>query len=525
MEDPDNVAAASDPSPSHHNQNLTPVEFYNKLEYEVIKDKPILSNILRNQGKVSVFDFIKQWPNSTSVPDNRKNNLLDTFEQILKQSLGDVISANARKYLSAHYRVSTAEHHGPICHPFNFTSHLLSSAVASEEVWEGEKFSIGFSCANISMHNSSFPRGLIYTKEVNGKPSFTGIPFFPRSSVAFTVSGFRPYNSDDIERMLDFIKQKNLEGELSQNETDKLIDLTQDVFCSNEAFNQVDYTDQVTRNNYYYWKRLLSNTNKTPASLIYLPQEKIVTQLLIDFHLNTNTEITEWLFGENSAEWMYELFEGIICGFNRQNQYGTYMFWGFPKNAKYRTAMWLEDGYLISTDKTFKVAWSKESVLEALKTGELVPGSLLELVLLSGYYGLNCLGGFSQINYLTEMMDSYKEFLTRINAYSDNSFIDNVVTSVPGGDFTTAFINTPSGSLISPTSIDWLFHNDINSWDNLITSSKTLPMKLSLAMLMPDFYRVVYTQDQRNKYLNQITPDMIAEALELKKFCKPLFTI
>lgn len=54
--------------------------------------------------------------------------------------------------LSRNYAVSTAEHHGPMGHPFFFQSTLLRA------ITQSERLVINFATSHVSLGNSSYPR-------------------------------------------------------------------------------------------------------------------------------------------------------------------------------------------------------------------------------------------------------------------------------------------------------------------------------------------------------------------------------
>lgn len=77
------------------------------------------------------------------------------------------------KSLSENYAVSTAEHHGPMGHPFFWQSTILRGIVNPSEAI------INLCTSHVSLGNSSYPRGLVFHGDgANAPLPYLHIPFF-----------------------------------------------------------------------------------------------------------------------------------------------------------------------------------------------------------------------------------------------------------------------------------------------------------------------------------------------------------
>jgi hypothetical protein len=75
--------------------------------------------------------------------------------------------------LSKNYAVSTAEHHGPLGHPFFFQSAILRGLVNPEEAI------VNLCTSHVSLGNSSYPRGIVFHGDgVHAPAEYLHIPFF-----------------------------------------------------------------------------------------------------------------------------------------------------------------------------------------------------------------------------------------------------------------------------------------------------------------------------------------------------------
>jgi len=77
------------------------------------------------------------------------------------------------KSLGKNYAVSTAEHHGPMGHPFFWQSTILRGLVNPDEAI------INLCTSHVSLGNSSYPRGLVFHGDGENAPEkYLHLPFF-----------------------------------------------------------------------------------------------------------------------------------------------------------------------------------------------------------------------------------------------------------------------------------------------------------------------------------------------------------
>ena len=96
----------------------------------------------------------------------------------------------------------------------------------------------------------------------------------------------------------------------------------------------------------------------------------------------------------------------------------------------------------------------------------------------------------------------------------------NFSLRAPGGDFTLAFIEGPNGELVPSTGLDLILYGTDQTWPGLIEQSKSISLEEGIFTLMPEFYRILYTETEREAELLTLTAEDITKLLKLDKKVK-----
>ena len=110
---------------------MTKAEAIRKLKGKILAKRPILDELLKRHANVSVAEYNRTLLPSTSPIDAvRKHDFINIFSaEIGKHFSSEVVNSVVRQ-LESSYMVSTAEHHGPLMHPFFVHSNLLARTTA-----------------------------------------------------------------------------------------------------------------------------------------------------------------------------------------------------------------------------------------------------------------------------------------------------------------------------------------------------------------------------------------------------------
>jgi hypothetical protein len=492
------------------------------LKEKVLDRRPFLRQIIKKRGKKNLYDYAKEYieVNLNNPIRKRQDEFINTFKEVVGERLGDRIAKEAAEQFENYYYVSTTDHHGPICHPFFINGNLMAAAPHFEHHDPLLKYVIVLACANISLNNSSYPRGLIFNALKQGRIVEHRVPFFPAKERLCPVYNHRAYTQEDMEKFKQLLGGLVNSGEVPQREADKINEVVDNIFLDPRVLKCGSYSEQITKTNFRLWKEFFGPHAKAAPGLIYLDQEWIVAKLLVKHHLKQDTIINHFLLDARYEPLINHYFEGIMGAFSRNEKYGTYMFWGLPKGAKYRIQLWKEGNFLVSNDGKYKLELTPDNLEKALLDKEIIPGMMLTFVVLSFYYGIKCLGGFSQVDYLTNMKNAYIKMLVDRGNYRSIEVCARAQTKEMCGDMTIAYLGGPSGEMVPATGIDLILYGDLNTWPTLVRESKEIGLEEAINPMMPEFYSIIYNESQRNPALSYITPALIIKHTRLNQKIK-----
>lgn len=493
---------------------------FSELQEEVFKRRPVLRRLLNERGDVSLHAYASGYAKTEVAGDldNRQAEFIGAFRDRVKNLLGEQVADRAARQLQKSYYVSTADHHGPICHPFFLNSNLVAAAPHVGRV-DTASTVIVLSNSNVSLNNSSYPRGLLFTSMATGTPKTVFLPLFPASERLCPVFGFRPFAENDVKKVKKIIQTGIQDNSVEQGVGEKVLGVIDDVLLHPDVLGSKTYSDQITRLNFTLWRKFFHG--RSAPDLVYLELESLVLDLLTKFHLDRTTLIHQYLFDPAVRASVIREFDGILGSFTTSDKSGTFMFWALAPGQKYRQRLWVSGEYLVTDDGTYRVELTPTSIREAITRGELIPSTMLSYAIVALYYGVKCLGGFSQINYLTFMKDAFLRVAGSVADASSVSVAQKVVTDSMCGDFTVAVMATEEGMHVSMTGLDLIVYGDEQTWDRLLQNISTLSIRDSLIPMMPEFYNIIYPQLERRAEFAVITSADVATIISGGKMVEP----
>ncbi len=498
---------------------------FERLKGTVLEQKPVLKEILTHHGSKKIYDYAKDYIDVNLNPpiEKRQSELLIVMHDEVKRLLGKEVADSVVRQLPKYYFVSTADHHGPLTHPFFINSNLLIAAPFSEYKEKDFNNVIVLACGAVSQNNSSFPRGVVFHSTGKDRSGhFHAAAFFPAKDRLCPVSGFRPYDAKDLKRLREGLDEKLKDGCLDKPTADRFGDILKDVYEREEIYAMPSYSDQVTRTNFTLWRRILeSGGEKKGPNLVYLEVEKIVARLLIDYHLGDDTSIYNFLFNTECHQLIDQYFQSITGTYSIAEKWGTYMFWGLPKGERYRMSLWRQGRELVSENGKHRFALTPESIRKGIESGELIPSTMLVYTVLCFYYGLKCLGGFSQVNYLTFMKNAYIKMQTDRGKYRSIEVCARAQTKEIVGDVNVAYIETPRGDIIPATGIDLIIHGKKDWWKLFIEESKNITLNQAMNPMMPELYTIIFSEKDRRQDLLKISTEDITRYTGLREKIAP----
>lgn len=490
-----------------------------RVQEFVYERRPAIKKIIQKHGNESLLRYALGYYEPLSGQlTQRQQELIDAIKQYTQTKLGPAVADRVSQRLRRYYVASTADHMGPVVHPFFLSSNLLSALPQIVRPQADLHSVVVFACASVSLENSSFPRGLVY----HSKNSDTEqkLPFFSTHIRPSIISHLPAYGQDEMRKVKKSLGASARLGQITKAEAEFLKSLLDEVYNQPEIMALPSFSDQVTQTNYRLWQKYFP-AGVTAPELIYLELESVVTEILLKHHMQADTVIHRLLFSPESWPWL-DRFAGIAGAFSQTDHSGTFMFWGVPPGARRRVRMIKHGNHLVCEDGSYKIELTAPAIGAALRRHEIIPGVLLDFIVLACYYGLKCQGGFSQVNYLTEIKAAYNDIISKLG-YPKSEF-SQVITSELCGDIIAVFLQGLKGQLLPATGIDWLMHHGAKTWEIFTAQCQALTLAETLNPVMPEFYRILYTEKERYPELASLTAADIMQATGLLKKIIPGLT-
>lgn len=421
----------------------------------LLEKLPYLRHLMGTHGDMSLFDYGRahyRWIQGTDrFSLERKTEFINILGWYVLWKFGPDMAQKVTESLEKNYAISTAEHHGPMWHPFFFQSTLLRGLVNPDETI------VNLCTSHVSLGNSSYPRGLVFHGDgVKAPAEYLHIPFFPAGKRMSPVFGLWRYTRENLwKSALPKIHTYQKERMITEETYNIIVDFLENIALDEWILNAGNYSEQITLINHRWWREMF------PGFPEYIPldAEDIVREILTR-HIEKNTLIGQLVTDEKIQPMIEEYFDGISCCFERKNRKWTYLFWYLDKENS-RHALWRQGNSLVTSDGIFHMKMDSSSLTSALWSGTLIPSGLLVYATLSCYYGLTCFGWVFQDTYLTAIKLAFEKIFSNYEEWFSNK------TDIINADL--YFLFTKKHQPIS--AIDFILNN--LEW-NLFESSKNI---------------------------------------------------
>lgn len=507
------------------NEKLKKFNSLKKIKEMILNKRPVLKQVLSDEGSQCLFEYSNKYTNQNKnqLDNARQKEFIETMLDVVKKRFGTKMSDSVSKQLQKYYFVSTADHTGPINSSYFLNSNLIISESIINKKDPILENNIVLSCAKVSIENISFPRGLYFHNYTNGALKSHRIPFFSSHIKPGLVYCVPPYKTENLEQIYSILNSKLAKKEISDSQHQKVTDLVKEVYDQPEILKSDDYCEQISKTNLILWQKIMSKSNVKLPNLIYLELEDIVSKLIIKNHLYQNTLINKIFFNEKYDKFIDKYFENNLRPSINTN--GTYLFLALPAGAKYCLQLTKEGKFLKSKNGEYSIEMTPENLKMALEKKELIPNLLLSFVIIACYYGVKCLGGFNQINYLTEIKEKYIDLNNDIKNFEDNSICANVDTKIICDGLSIAYLGYNSNETTLASGLDLILYNNENSWQTLDEMSKNISLDEAINPLLPEIYKISYDQKEWEDDLIELTETDISEMTGLNKKIRPCASI
>ncbi len=488
-------------------------ERFARLREQVLIKRPILRNILQKKGNKPLLEYAKEYVDVNLNPTipHRQKEICWVLHEMLEERFGKETADSMIKQLESYYFVSMADHTGPITNPFFVNANLLIAAsllAHSDPVLQNI---LVLSCANITSNNHTFPRGLTFHSLENEEAKLHRMSFLSansRSSIYSTPA----YGEQSIKKIQQALDIEVREGTLSAPLRDKVRGVFDEIYAKDDILNAKSYSEQVGKTNVHLWSKFFEKSNVKMPNLLYLEQEEVTVKLITNFHLYHDTIINHVLFDPRYEPFINDYFEGIFGSFSRAEEAGTYLFWAQPKGTNSNLQLWRKGNYLVSKDESYKIELHPERLREAMESKELIPSLLLNFMVICFYYGLKCLGGFNQVNYLTLMKNSYIKMNVDLGNYRSIEICARAQTREICDGLSIAFMGYNGGNKTTlATGLDLILYGQEDSWSKLMDVCTNMTVDEAINPQMPEIYHISYDKTEWEADLVNITEKQINE--------------
>ncbi len=460
------------------------MENIDRLKKEVFGKQKTLANIYQENGQSFLSDYVLRWGISEIKP---ATGLMSALNSLLAGIYGKDEASKITEQVRSQPLVSTIDHHGIFGHSFFLNSNLLFSLRPET------KYLPVFATSGISLNNSSWPGCLVLTDSC-GK--LIRLSFFNDQYKTKTVFSAKKIGRQNVENILGHIQKLDF---LDEAKKSKLTKLVSNVFLSAKVLERQTFSDQACLINQMFWTEVFPEAPK----LIYLPLEDLVARVIIkDIVSNPEHVLYKLLFSSYGRDLAEKYFIDLKGAFGQGH--GSFLFWGATEDG-HRLALTreiLEKDYSASADK----------IAEDLNKRKIYPTSLVCFLVML-YYNLNCLGGFNQTSWLTEIKEKFVELLKEMK----EEFISAQVSQTIANNFaeTPVAFSSVSNILFKPSLLD-LYLNNVN-YASIIEQAGKITLGQSLETELPEIYRIVVSEMNRVPELSAITPGEIAQNNGLTK--------
>ncbi len=375
----------------------------------VFDKKPKFKGFYEENKEKSWIEYInKNYPQRSNIRNEKE------FSQIFFNTVKNILGEEkAKKSLSSLIQtgfVSTADHHGLLCHPF-FSN--IAIARSGKNIINRTKTQIVLTVGAISPTNSSFPRSIFFhDKDLE----LQKIHLISLRSRQRPLYGIPAISKKEFLKIKDHIFDKKI-PKIGKKRFLRFIDRSLE---RNDIWEQKRFCEQLTILNDIWWNEIFGDLR---GDLLYLESEELVKNILIESFEKKN-ELSEIFFDKERRNSFLDNYESVIGSHDTKNRSGSFLFWFIDEKENKRKALFLKENYLETLDGKTKIQMEEKDLKEGLINYTLLPSMALCYSILAFYYGLTLGGGFSQIQYLGDMKIAWGKVFSRSKAKFENTVTD-----------------------------------------------------------------------------------------------------
>lgn len=470
-------------------------EDVDKLRSLIYQKQPVFAEIMREFGSETLYKYVQRLFEVSKQPyfSNRRQEIVAVIKSLVADRLDATLAEEVAVQLMNYPAVSTTDHHSWLQDPFWLNADLLQTmGVVEVNKPEVLRNTIILSFSSISLNNKDgYPKGLTFHDDKTGE--LHHVPLFLDKEKMRMVYGAPGIDLKNIYHAIDHVHKYEEIGVLDAQASSVFEEKILHNFSVETVFEKRGLCEQITRFNRAMGSRLFvgAKSGNIDPELVYIEIETVVAELFQKFHLsNQDSLLYRLLFDSKMHALAADKFKNLRGGYDKENEKGSYFFWGINDNH-HRVALFLEDGFLVSSDNSISLPWEPGAVSAALKEKKLMPGMLLCYLVVSLYYGFTCFGGFCQVNDLTAIKNAWSEVLTQLGELDEAAAGRAVNTKTFLGDVVMVQMATRDQGAVPATSWDLLIYGLENRYDYYVEQAKVMTIEEAITPLLPAMYNVI----------------------------------
>lgn len=456
-----------------------PGTLVNKLRETVFKKQNTLAEIYRGRGHLNLSEYAGKWQWGALTKDG------EIFTRALGQTLGEIYGETTALEAISQFRqnplVSTIDHIGMLNHPFFINSNLIFS------LSRGLKYLIVLPTAGVSMNNSSWPGCWVRT---GTSANLIRYSFFPDRLKTRVALSMPLLGQDSIGKVRG---ELNADPSLSPRDKAKLLSLADSCLS---GLGQGSFIMQSAKASARLWDAFFPGAPK----LLYCPLEKLIAEILVQISLGSAENLLyKLLFTEAGWRQLEAAFRNQQGAFSAGHK-GSFLFWGVDESGR-RVRMSYVGSRLVGQSPA-NLDMNAEALRHALAAGKVYPTSLACFLVLL-YFNVTAIGGFNQVNWLTDVREKFADLLGKMGE-SQTSESVRQYASDNFAESSLAFLDPGSGPR-SASGLD-IFLTGREDWlAKYHELAKGLTVGESIDAQLPEIYKVITPADERENDLLKIT--------------------
>jgi hypothetical protein len=466
------------------------------IKQEVLGRQKVLAQIFEKDGQKSIFEYVNGWKIGKSATSDI---FINALSELLENTYSRETAEGAVNQLKTIPLVSSIDHHGILNHPFFVNSNLVFSL--RKEL----KYLICLSTSGVSLNNSSYPSSFVYTSK---DLKIERLSFFPEKMKMASVFSAKKIGRQEAEKTLKKVGNLNLD----QAGKNKISGLINEVFLNAKVQNLENFSLQASAVSNILWKKFFPGA----PEVLYVPVEDLASELICEIARDSKNIFHKLLFTKSGWELLEKHFNNISGSFISDKK-GSFLFWGVDKKGR-RVHLKRGGGRLFG--ENFEVFFEPETICKVLKQRQMYPTSLVCFLLVL-YYGVTCLGGFNQVNWLTEIKNRFLELLSETGLEPESAL---KIANIETGNFAEANLafGVKSGGVFNATGLD-IFLSGKKYYLLIEEFSKQFTVSESVESLLPEIYKVITPAEIRQKFLPDFSESEVLKLIGAEEKIKKIF--